>query len=252
MREGDDAQKLDRLERVRTFYEGLVTMYPWDKHHLEKVSALDFFPGLFGTEFEMVFEEWKVGNERVEERWREGTLEDDDESRFESRFDDDGDDDEVYREEDGMGYQMAGEEGGVDDVSLDNKKLRRAKDGLRKRALEKMRVLEEKMDENMETPPFASDHELLRLRGMVALYVADLCVPLEVKSEVERLAGERERDEARSKARSCFRSVQKGGGELEERWIQGLLDEEDDDEVEEQGLLDMYPSTPMYSSLPMR
>ncbi|KAK5653866.1 hypothetical protein OQA88_7790 [Cercophora sp. LCS_1] len=243
MREGEDHQqtgegKLENLKRIKSFYETMAQMHPWSRMHPNVVSALDFYPGVFGIEMEAVYLEHKMGTEKVAEAWRRGEL-------------DGGEDEDDVEMEDGttgMGY----EEDRDLEVSPEDRRLRRVQDGLRRRALEQMRELEVKMDGVMEAPPFSKDHELLRLRGMVALYIADLCVPLETRSEIERLEGERVRNEARDKAKTAFRAIKKGGGELGERWIQAMIEEDDEEEAGGQGSLPTHSSLPMYSSLPIR
>ncbi|KAK0619889.1 hypothetical protein B0T14DRAFT_566693 [Immersiella caudata] len=212
-------------ERIAMFYEWLVRQHPWTSSHLSSISALDFYPAMFGCQMEGVHALHAKELERVEDELRAG------------RFDwGDG------------GYEEEGE--GVDAMDVDGggneeeeytksearfeRKLRHAKDRLRRTALTRMRELEKKMDDTMTVPPFSTHPRLLRLRGMVALYIADLCVPLD-GSTLEGIEEGLAREKARSKAKKAFKTLQEKGGGVEEQWMMDMLEgnegEDDDEEL---------------------
>lgn len=93
--------------------------------------------------------------------------------------------------------------------------------------LEQAEQIAQRMDELFQTPPYDKDTELRRLRGMVALWVADLCDemvrlfenrdevndldgPLEVDFHQETISRHRER--AEEERRVAERSFEKAGG----------------------------------------
>lgn len=247
---GEDGEEGGR-ERVATFYQWLVRQYPWLSTHLSSVSALDFYPALFGCQMEGVHAAQVKEVERAEEDLESGRFD-----WGEGGYEEDEDEDEDAMDVDGGGGGSGGE-GDYQERSdaRYERKLRRAKDRIRQTALARMRELEKKMDDAMAVPPFSTHPGLLRLRGMVALYVADLCVPLDTRSDAEEIEGARAREAARNKAKKVFRTFKEKGGEVEEQWILEMLeeDEEDDDDDEEGSVgLPTYSSMPMYSSLPMR
>ncbi|KAK0750987.1 hypothetical protein B0T18DRAFT_443594 [Schizothecium vesticola] len=103
---------------------------------------------------------------------------------------------------------------------------------VRRVALEKMRGLAGRMDDVMDARPFSVDHEMVRLRAMMALYVSDLAVGAGVGDDGEGEEGDggvKERVEAIAKARSLFRVLKETGGEIKEGWIERLMEEEEED-----------------------
>lgn len=178
---------------LATYYAALAREYPFHRTHPGSVSAVEFWPAMFGVEMEGVWEGMVGGLEG--------------------------------REEEGDG------EGGGEEGDGDGRRTR--EEGVRRVALEKMRGLAGRMDDVMDARPFSVDHEMLRLRAMMALYVSDLAVGAGVEDEdgegEEWDGGVKERAEAIAKARSLFRVLKKTGGEIKEEWIERLLEEEDEE-----------------------
>lgn len=183
MRSGDGKGEL------ATYYAALAREYPFHRTHPGSVSAVEFWPAMFGVEMEGVWE---------------GMVR-------------------------GLGELGEGEGGG--EWEGDGRRTR--EEGVRREALEKMRALAGRMDDVMDARPFSVDHEMLRLRAMMALFVSDLAVGAGVEDEDEEGeewdGGVKERAEAIAKARSLFRVLKKTGGEIKEEWIERLLEEEDEE-----------------------
>lgn len=182
---------------LATYYAALAREYPFHRTHPGSVSAVEFWPAMFGVEMEGVWEGMVSGLE-------------------------------------GVGGDGDGEGGGEwdGDGELDGDGRRTREEQVRREALEKMRVLAGRMDDVMDARPFSVDHEMLRLRAMMALYVSDLAVGSGVGDEDgEEMwdGGVKERAEAIAKARSLFRVLKKTGGEIKEEWIERLLEEEDEE-----------------------
>ena len=282
----------ENLARIRAFYMTLVHQYPWSRTHPNRISAPDFYPALFALEMDGVYSEHVRGLDMLERRRVAGLDEDSEEGE-----DMDG----------GGGYDAYGNElqrmdldhmqdpdhpegqGDEAGLSREDRRLLRARDRLRQTALARMKGIAERMDGVMENLPFSRDHELLRLRAMVALYIGDLNVPPHHprrnrlghdEEGVGREAGEAARERERERAAKILYRIQRDRkGELDagDRDILDLLDpdgEFDDDGGDEHdedqdyddgdgikkkgggggGGLVMYSSLPAQSqsSLPMR
>ncbi|KAK1829174.1 RNA polymerase I-specific transcription initiation factor rrn11 [Podospora conica] len=171
---------------VATYYAALAREYPFSRAYPGSVSAVEFWPAMFGVEMEGVWEGMVGGLGEVGDGDGEG----------------EGDEWRVREEE-----------------------------RVRREALGKMRELAGRMDDVMDARPFSADHEMLRLRAMVALYVGDLAVGAGVGEDGEEGdGGVRERAEAIAKARRLFRTLKKTGGEIKEEWIERLIEGDDEDE----------------------
>ena len=138
-------------------------------------------------------------------------------------------------------------------LSRRERRLREREDGLRLAARRRMTELAERMDTVMETMPFSRDPELLRLRAMAALYVADLSVPPAPRSRSEDRRGGKARAEQRARAKGFLRRIKEAGGELrdyDERLIESLeSDYEEEGESESEDAEDAEPVLPMFSSM---
>lgn len=129
--------------------------------------------------------------------------------------------------------------------------FRLVRDELRLQALRRAEKVASEMDERMALPPFSDSHVLLRLRGMLCLYVGHLCLPEVDDDEVE---GDEDRDaeykrrERRLEYERCLEIKNREYGKarilflrLKKEGVKGLDDvldavrvEEEDDESEEE------------------
>ncbi|KAK3688149.1 hypothetical protein B0T22DRAFT_535388 [Podospora appendiculata] len=253
--------------QLKAYYETLIRQHPWVKMHPGSVSAVDFYPALFASEMEGVYSAHVHKLHKLED----GALVGGTSFHDAMALDDDEDDDE----EGVLGYQSQAED--EDPEGRPNPSDRRStrdaarlktdreRDVLRRAALAQMKDLARRMDAAMEPLPFARDHALLRLRAMVALYMADLAVPAAPRSAAERDEGMRVRALERKRARRCFGKIRLGGGEVDEDLAvrdalvdsEGEGDEDDEEEEEDEGEEDggrggEVVALPMFSSLPIR
>ena len=124
------------FEDAKKYYERLIVQYPFHKLYPGAVSALDFYPAMFGLWIYVVHEESKFNNEPPEESSVSEMSHAEDSMLPETR----------------PPFDLA----------------------LKQRTLEQAREIAIRMDSCMTTIPYSDDVELIRLRGMVALWIADL------------------------------------------------------------------------------
>ena len=158
------------LEKVKDYYERLILQYPYRRQFHDAVTALDWWPAMIGCEIYGIQFEQKEGlrkNALVE-------AEDDNEDM------DGSEDSEVAPGDAGVAE---------DDVfsaeqrRQTRRRQRRAerrwleRDEIRQTALLASERIVGRLDELMTMPPYSDSHVLLRLRGMLALYIGDLKMP---------------------------------------------------------------------------
>ncbi|KAL1986868.1 hypothetical protein VTN96DRAFT_5521 [Rasamsonia emersonii] len=138
------------FEEAKAYYERLILQYPYRKASPESVSSLDFYPAMFGLWIYVVQEESNIARERL--------LQDRNDKASES----------PSEEDDAMSESDLAEEQGKRKSDLIA--------GIRSKELEEAQQIAARMDELLVSPPYSDSPELLRLRGMVALWVGDLFV----------------------------------------------------------------------------
>ncbi|TGO89202.1 hypothetical protein BPOR_0120g00100 [Botrytis porri] len=159
---------------VKDYYERLILQYPYKRQFHGSVTALDFWPAMLGCEIYGIQFEHKDGLRKIAKQ---------------AEKDEDGDisDSEISDEEDMDDNDEAGD---LEDKAFlahqrrqDRLHKRRKekrweeRDEVRRAALVATEMVAQRMDELITTPPYSDSEVLLRLRGMVALYVGNLCVP---------------------------------------------------------------------------
>jgi hypothetical protein len=82
------------------------------------------------------------------------------------------------------------------------------RDEIRKMALVASEKVAARLDDLMATPPYSDSHNLLRLRGMIALYLGDLSVP-EMPLDEANEEGQGEDNEGRRSLRSADRDTER-------------------------------------------
>lgn len=219
------------MPQLRAYLACLIRQYPYNRLHPTAISDLDFYPVLFGCEVYDVWVEHKLGWERLEmdaETWSdEFEMNDDDSS---SSFED----------------QLR--------LPFRERRLREEKARRHVQALATVRGLAARMDALMENAPYNRSVEMLRLRGMVALFVGDLSMPPSPRTADEEEESKPVREEERAKAKVFFIKMRNHGGRVDGRIQRWMQDEDDDDaygqdEDSEDG---MFSSLPVFSSLPIR
>ena len=243
------------MPRLREYLESLVRQYPYNRLHPDSISDLDFHPVLFSCEFYDAWAEHRLALERLAEEsesWSDGGLDDVlPEMDMRGYYDDDEGGGDGARAAEGQSYRG-------DHLTGRERRLRQAKAELGLRALSTMRDVAARMDALMENTPYSRSVELLRLRGMVALYTGDLSVPPPPRTADEEQEGAQVRVLEQERARAFFVRMVKNGGRPDacvERWERDGNGSEDhygadDDDDDFQG--SQWGTLPVFSSMPMR
>ncbi|KAK7957046.1 uncharacterized protein PG986_006268 [Apiospora aurea] len=260
------------VDTVKEYLQALIQQYPYDQHRPHMVSALDFWPALFSIEIYNLDAEFKKAMRRLEAK--------------EDKDNDEGDDDGEARESSSENkesyYRSDDEYQDGEDEDRETRRLRcredarqarrhRARDDVRASTRAAAEQVAARMEQQMENRPYGTHGELLRLRGMLSLYVADLhlCASLVAKVEEhlrrkrregsgsrsgskpqrrkgpkslgkhaeteEERATSRLRDGEIEKARRFFRKMLERDGVDVEDWVRRFADGEEGDEDEEDG-----------------
>jgi hypothetical protein len=246
------------LEKAKEYYERLILQHPYKRHFHGSVNALDFWPAMVGCEIYGIQAEQKEALRKLEKDEEAGDGGEMSGSQSEGS--------EADNEEENAA------DGGfsADQTRKDRRSKRRAerrwlqKEEIRQTALAAAEKIAARLDELMGTPPFSDSHNLMRLRGMLALYIGDLSVPSRPvddgdESDEEQnfrrsqrlsqgdngrrfIFRQRMNDHERGKkkqlteqetARRFFHRIEKGGGSLEDLKYLSLTEgPEADDDVE--------------------
>ncbi|KAL2012681.1 hypothetical protein VTN00DRAFT_206 [Thermoascus crustaceus] len=137
------------FEDAKEYYEKLILQYPYRKAAPDAISSLDFYPAMFGLWIYVVQEESNVAREALQHH--------DEES------------DGASSEEDDVmsGSELSPKRG---------KRRQRLIAEIRAKELEQAQQIAGRMDELMVSPPYSDSPDLLRLRGMLSLWIGDLFV----------------------------------------------------------------------------
>lgn len=233
------------LPALRAYLEELARLYPWNRLHPMSVSALDFYPVLFGCEVYDAWAEYRIGVERAVREWDEGG------------FDGVGDDDDDGGLPPLLLMPSDGEEDGEKEAeSRADRRLRDEKGVLARRALASVRDVVGRMDLLMEAAPYQGSVEMLRLRAMAALFVGDLAPVATVREE--RNEALRVREEERMRARGLLAKMKDSGGRVDgyvERWLRNEEDDDaygQEDDADDEMMGYAWSGLPVFSSLPVR
>ncbi|KAK1962159.1 hypothetical protein LY78DRAFT_643576 [Colletotrichum sublineola] len=230
---GEETYPASNVPRVREYFQDLIQRYPYNFKYGAAVSAVDFWPALLSYEVFQVHTQHRSYLLRLEheaedwedDSWQEPSL-------------------------------LSGRGGGGNSMTMDDaefrtpvwqsdardQRLRQARDQIRLRTLDALREIAGRMDDLLEDRPFSHSHELLRLRGMVSLYIGDLLIPAYKDAEGQIAEARIRRDVERNNARSSFQKMMEHGGHSDV-FIQDILAFPEHDEG---------PILPVFSSLPIR
>jgi hypothetical protein len=135
------------FEEAKEYYERLILNHPYSKSAPQAVSALSFYPAMFGLWIYVTQEESQAARNNI-------TLDSEDSSD-----------------------ELSGDEGSpADGDRRGSKKSRILVADIRRRELGEAQKIATRMDMLLATPPYSDSSELLELRGMVSLWVGDLLV----------------------------------------------------------------------------
>ncbi|KAH8691248.1 hypothetical protein BGW36DRAFT_363584 [Talaromyces proteolyticus] len=141
------------FQAAKAYYEGLIIQYPYLKTLPSMINATDFYPAMFSLWIYFVDTESRNAREAIEN-------EEDDDSSFDN-FSEPGD------------ISMSDLEGRRGNQDWQTS-MRIA--NIRSKELSGALEIEQRMDEILISPPYIDMPVLLKLRGMVALWVGDLFV----------------------------------------------------------------------------
>jgi hypothetical protein len=199
------------LRSAKSYYERLILQYPYKRQFPGAVTALDFWPAMVGCEIYGIQWEQKAGLQRISD---EEERSDDSDSGVLS---------------DGSGAYNDGWE--AEERRSKRRRQRKEerwwqeRDSVRQTALSASEKIAKRLDGLMNTPPYSDSHVLLRLRGMLALYIGDLSVPalpieddddIEVETRNEGL-GFGEEDTAQRQFLLRKRSIEHERGKYKQR-----------------------------------
>jgi hypothetical protein len=195
------------LQKAKDYYERLILQHPYKRQFHGSVTALDFWPVMVGCEIYGIQYEQREGLRIISEQ--EG--DDDGSERSGSQSDE---------SEEGAEKVDIGEEAiFIGDQRRKIRRMRRRaerrwteRDKIRQTALAASEKITARMDDVMSMPPYSDSHNMLRLRGMLALYIGDLSVP-DLPLEDEEGSGANEGTEERS------RKLGRGNQDTERRFL---------------------------------
>ncbi|KAL4871830.1 hypothetical protein BDV12DRAFT_183410 [Aspergillus spectabilis] len=137
------------FEDAKEYYETLIVQHPYQKTSPNAISALHFYSAMFGLWIYVSQEESKAARRALDER---------DPASFRETWDDD----DVESENDSHNGW--------------SEKYQRLTAGIRANELAEAGRIAGRMDGILTSPPYSDSPELLELRGMVSLWIADLLV----------------------------------------------------------------------------
>ncbi|EAW13954.1 uncharacterized protein ACLA_069850 [Aspergillus clavatus NRRL 1] len=143
------------FEDAKHYYERLVVQHPYRKSAPDAVSALHFYPAMFGLWVYVAQEESVIAREEIQSRPEDlpGEFSEDEDT------------------EPGYDGKSGSKQGRIHLLA-----------SVRAKELEEAQQIAARMDEILMSPPYSDSPELLELRGMVSLWIGDLlisCLPYE-------------------------------------------------------------------------
>lgn len=143
------------FDKARMYYERLILQYPYRRTAPQAVSSLDFYPAMFGLWIYSIQEEYRFAESRQEVKRAECESDDDEQM-----------------------YDVQDEPESVSPTTNRRKAARHYErlEDLRKSQLQQAEQVAARLDELLLSPPYSDSHQLLRLRGMMALWIGDLSV----------------------------------------------------------------------------
>ncbi|KUJ16765.1 uncharacterized protein LY89DRAFT_551569, partial [Mollisia scopiformis] len=200
------------LEKMKDYYERLILQHPYKRHFHGSVNALDFWPAMIGCEI------YGIQAEQKDSSWKLEKEEENDDGgeRSDSQSDGSEEDEDLFDPTD-SGFA-------ADQRRKDRRLKRRAyrrwaqREEIRQTALAAAERIAARLDDLMETPPFSDSQNLLRLRGMLGLYIGDLSVPDQPIDD--------EGDEAEDKSSLRSQRLSQGGNTARYSFRQRMNDHE--------------------------
>ncbi|TDZ27612.1 hypothetical protein CTRI78_v012228 [Colletotrichum trifolii] len=216
--------------KVREYFQDLIQRFPYNFKYRNAVSAFDFWPTLLSYEIYQIHQSHAACLRRLEldaEDWEDEIWQDDSLHSVDETMAD------AIHPRAGVPLWQTGSRG---------RRLCHERDQIRLQTLDSLRHIANRMDDLLEDRPYSTNPELLRLRGMVSLYMGDLLIPAESCNEGHVVDTNSRRAIERHNARSRFQRMLEHGGRPDAFIHEILASSEDDD----------GPSLPIFSSLAIR
>jgi len=168
--EGDRGGRTDEMwfsregfDKARMYYERLILQYPYRRTAPQSVSSLDFYPAMFGLWIYSIQEEYQFAKSRQEAKRAECGSDDDEQM-----------------------YDVHDEQESVSPTTNRRKAARHYErlEDLRKSQLQQAEQVAARLDELLLSPPYSDSHQLLSIRGMMALWIGDLSVVGPLNDEI--------------------------------------------------------------------
>ena len=136
------------FEDAKRYYEQLIIQYPFRKLAPNAICSLHFYPAMFGLWVYVVQEEFKALREGIQKLSNESAA---------------------WPSEEETSSDLEGRRG-------ESQRRRDLLAGANDKEREQAQQIAAKMDEILTSPPYSDSPELLELRAMVSLWIADLFV----------------------------------------------------------------------------
>ncbi|KAH6691669.1 hypothetical protein F5X68DRAFT_274200 [Plectosphaerella plurivora] len=196
---------LANVPKVKDYFDDLIRNYPYHKTAKAAASAMQFHPAVLSYEMYQAHAHYAQALEQAEadaRDWRANL----DNLDFGME---NGEDLGVLRDDYSEPLQRRRSFGSPS--AEQEAQLLQAKDGIRVQTLASMREMMERMDRLLEDPSFSRSGELLRLIGVLALYMADLTTPFSDLTPQQLHEAEMRKEREREKARRLFqRAIERG------------------------------------------
>lgn len=160
---------IEGLRRASEFYERLILEYPFFRQHSTYISALDWWPVMISSEIYRIQFEQKQALQNLKLRIME------DEER--TNLSDEDSQSEYSEEKIDECDEMKNAFFYPGKRPRELRKYLQAEHQIRKLALDESIDIITRLKERMTAPPYSENSDLMRLRGMLAMYVGDLSVP---------------------------------------------------------------------------
>lgn len=161
------------LLMAKDYYERLIIEHPFKRAFATSVSALEFWPCMIGCEIYGIQYEQRASLRKLE-------LQNQDSNSLSPSS-------EPESEDNNEGLDSYASEARESEKKRRKREERTylEKELVREIALAAATLVTTRLDDRMTVPPFSDSSDLLRLRGMLALYVGDLSVPEKPVEEEE-------------------------------------------------------------------
>ncbi|TQS34649.1 hypothetical protein Golomagni_04959 [Golovinomyces magnicellulatus] len=157
------------MERAADYYERLIVAYPFKRQFSNNVSALTWWPIMIGCEIYGIQHKQREALRKLE---KDKIFDRDEPNQCENIYEYDQIENYV-REEDSDSDQKRAEEQRLKKQEY----FWQAENQIRLVTLEAAENIRARLDERMTIPPYSESRNMLRLRGMLGLYISDLSVP---------------------------------------------------------------------------